>query len=377
MLESSNIWHARLGHVNYKSIKKLMNMGLLSKFDCPNEKCQVCVESKFSKPTFHYVDNRLSEPLDLIHRDICNMKSIPSRGGNKYFITFIDDCSWYCYVYLLSSKDEAVNAFKSYKAEVETQLNKKIKIIRSDRGGEYEFPFEEICTEFGIVHQMTAPYTPQFNGVAERKNRSLKETMNALLNSSGLPQNLWGEAVLTENFILNRVPHRKTQQTPYEKWKGRMPNLNYLKVWGCLAKVAVPKPKKVKVGPNTIDCVFIGYAQNSNAYRFLVHKSEIPDIHVNTIIESRDASFFENIFPYNIVYESIDNNKRSRDTISRSDPMEDEPRRSKRQRTSTSFGPDFLTYMLENEPWTFKETVTSSEAPFWKEAINSEVESIL
>ena len=161
---------------------------------------------------------------------------------------------------LVSSKDEAVNAFKSYKAEVKTQLNKKIKIIRSDGGGEYEFPFEEIYTEFGIVHQMTAPYTPQSNGVTERKNRSLKETMNALLNSSRLPQNLWGEAVLTASFILNRVPHQKTQQDPYEKWKGRMPNMNYLKVWGCLAKVTVPKPKKVKVGPKTIDCVFIGYA---------------------------------------------------------------------------------------------------------------------
>ena len=95
VLESSNIWHARLGHVNYKSIKKLMNMGLLPKFDCPSEKCQVCVESKFSKPPFHSIDNRLSEPLDLIHTDICDMKSIPSRGGNKYFITFIDDCSRY------------------------------------------------------------------------------------------------------------------------------------------------------------------------------------------------------------------------------------------------------------------------------------------
>ena len=377
MLESSNIWHARLGHINYKSIKKLMNMGLLPKFDCPSEKCQACVESKFSKPPFHSIGNRVSEPLNLIHTDICDMKSIPSKGGNKYFITFIDDYSRYCYAYFLSSKDEAVNAFKTYKAEVETQLNKKIKIIRSDRGGEYEFPFEKICTEFGIIHQMTAPYTPQSNGVAERKNRSLKETMNALLNSSGLPQNLWGEAILTENFILNRVPHRKTQQTPYEKWKGRMPNLNYLKVWWCLAKVVVPKPKKVKVGLKTVGCVFIGYAQNRNAYRFLVHKSEIPDIHVNTIIESRDALFFENIFPYSIVYESFDNNKRSRDTISRSDPMEDEPRRSKRQRTSTSFGPDFLTYLLENEPRTFKEAVTSLEALFWKEAINSEVESIL
>ena len=86
-----------------------------------------------------------------------------------------------------------------------------------------------------------------------------------------------GEAVLTTNFILNRVPHIKTQQTPYEKWKGRMPNLNYLKVWGCLAKVAVPKHKKVKVGPKTVDYAFIRYAQNSNAYRFLIHKSEISE----------------------------------------------------------------------------------------------------
>ena len=105
---------------------------------------------------------------------------------------------------------------------------------------------------------------------------------------------------MTANFILNRVPPGKTQQTPYEKWKGRIRNLNYLKVWGCLAKIAVPKPKKVKVGPKTVECVFIGYAQNSNAYRFFIHKSEIPDIHVNTIIESRDPSFFENRFPYNI-----------------------------------------------------------------------------
>ena len=109
--------------------------------------------------------------------------------GKKYFITFIDDCTRYCYVYLLNSKDEAIDAFKQYKIEVENQLNKKIKMIRSDRGREYEFPFQEICLENGIIHQMTASYTPQQNGVAERKNRTLKEMMNVLLLSSGLPQN--------------------------------------------------------------------------------------------------------------------------------------------------------------------------------------------
>ena len=75
-------------------------------------------------------------------------------------------------------------------------------------------------------------------------------------------------------------------------------------MWGCLAKVAVPIPKKIKIGPKTVDCVFIGYANNSSAYRFLIPKSEIFNMHVNTIIESRNASFFENVFPYKSTQES-------------------------------------------------------------------------
>ena len=122
--------------------------------------------------------------------------------------------------------------------------------------------------------------------------------MNALLLSSGLPKNLWGEARLFINYILNRIPQKKSNQSPYELWKCRRPSYKYLKVWGCLAKVAVPIPKKVKIGPKTVDCVFIGYAHHSSAYRFLIHKSEIFDMHVNTIIESRNASFFEKVFPY-------------------------------------------------------------------------------
>ena len=93
----------------------------------------------------------------------------------------------------------------------------------------------------------------------------------------------------------------------------------------CLAKVAIPKPKMVKIGPKIIDCIFIGYNINSNTYQFLVHKFEVPDIHVNTIIVSRNASFFKNIFPYNIVYELINIDKRPRDTTPKSYPIEDEP----------------------------------------------------
>ena len=203
--------------------------------------------------------------------------------------------------------------FQHFKNEVVNQLDIKNKVIRSDRGGEYESPFADFCSQHGIIHQTIAPYSPQQNGVVERKNRILKEMMNALLLSFGLPQNLWGETILSVNYILNRIPHKKTNKSPYELWKGRRPSYKYLKVWGCLVKVAVPIPKKVKLGPKTVDFVFIGYAHNSSTYRFLIHKSEINDMHANTIIESRNASFFENVFPYKSTHES-NSSKRTHDT---------------------------------------------------------------
>ena len=85
--------------------------------------------------------------------------------------------------------------------------------------------------------------------------------------------------------------------TPYEGWKGRKPSVNFLRMWGCLAKVNIPAPKKRKLGPKTVDCVFLGYAQNNTTYRFLVVKSDFSDARVHTIMESRDASFFEEVYP--------------------------------------------------------------------------------
>ena len=93
-------------------------------------------------------------------------------------------------MYLLKSNDEAIEKFVLYKNEVENQLNKKIKVLRSDRGGEYESSFVDVCAQHGIIHETTTPYSPQSNGMVKRKNCTLKEMMNAMLISSGLPQNI-------------------------------------------------------------------------------------------------------------------------------------------------------------------------------------------
>ena len=141
-------------------------------------------------------------------------------------------------------------------------------MIWSDRGGEYESHFAKICMECDIINQITAPYRPQSNGLAEWKKRKLTEMMNGLMIDSDSPRNLWGESIITVNKILNRVPHLKPQSIPYELWTGRKPNLKYFKVWGFLAKVEVPLPKRVKIGPNTVNYVFIGYTVNSKTCWF-------------------------------------------------------------------------------------------------------------
>jgi hypothetical protein len=289
------------------------------------------------------------------------------------------------------SIDEALDHFKIYKAEVETQLERKIKRLRSDRGGEY-FPliFDEFCAEHGIIHERTPPYSPQSNGVAERKNRTLLDLVNAMLDTAGLSKAWWGEAVLTSCHVLNRVPNKNKDKTPYEEWIGRRPSLSYLRTWGCLAKVNVPITKKRKLGPKTVDCVFLGYAHRSTAYRFLVVKSDVPDMNVDTVMESRDAKFFENFFPMKDMHstsrfsteiipepaEPVESFEQPLEDVLEKDDS-DAPRRSKRQRVPKSFGDDFTVYLVDDTPTSIAEAYASPDADDWKEAVHSEMDSIL
>jgi transposase InsO family protein len=208
-------------------------------------------------------------------------------------MTLIDDCTRFCYIYLLKSKDEALHYFKIYKAEVENQLERKIKHVRNDRGGEYFLNlFTLFCEEHKIIHEKTPPYSPQSNGVAERKNHTVTDLVNTMLDTSELSKEWWGEAILTACHVLNRVPIKNKEITQFEEWEKKRVNLSYLHTWGCLAKVNVPINKKRKLRPKIVDCIFIDYAFHSIGYIFLIIKSRVPDMHVGTIMDSRDATFF-------------------------------------------------------------------------------------
>lgn len=364
---SGDTWHARLGHINSDCMKRMMTLNLIPKICVnPSSRCEICVQAKFTRKPFKSV-NRSTSALQLVHSDVCDSNRIPTRGGNKYFVTFIDDYSKFCYVYLLKTKDEVLDKFKIYKAEVENQLGSTLKTLRSDRGGEYTSnELTQFCQEHGIVHQVTAPYSPQSNGVAERKNRTLMNMVNAMLSESGAPENLWGEALLTACNILNKIPPKHSDKIPYELFKLRKPNLLILRVWGCLAKVGIPDPKRKKIGPKTVDAIFVGYASGSNANRFLVVNSQINDISNNTMMEARDAVYFEDKFSYKTKTSSQPSSSSSQpapEDDSDPEPIA-EPRRSKRSRIERNFGDDYFTYLVEGDPNSYAEAMASFGAPF-------------
>jgi len=133
-----------------------------------------------------------------------------TKGGKRYFLTFIDDCTRFCYVYLLKIKDEVLHYFKIYKAEVENLLGRKIKHLGFDRGGEYfSNEFFEFYAVHGIIHERTPPYSTESNGIAERKNHTVTDLVNAMLETAGLSKECWGEAILAACHVLNRVPEQR------------------------------------------------------------------------------------------------------------------------------------------------------------------------
>ena len=159
--------------------------------------------------------------------------------------------------------------FMKFKTWIENQSSCKIQILRSDNGKEYTSEqFNLLCEEAGIEHQLTVPYTPQQNGVSERKNRTIMEMVRCMLHEKGLPKKFWAEAANTAVFLLNRLPTKAVKgKTPFEAWYGYKPSLQNLKVFGCICFSHVPQVKRDKLDRRANLGIFIGYSSISKAYR--------------------------------------------------------------------------------------------------------------
>ena len=258
-----------------------MSYGILDSPDFADfEICTNCIKGKQTN-TRRFGANRATDVLQPIHTDICGPFPKVSWNDQQYFITFIDVFSRYGYLYLIHEKSQSLEVFKSFKVEVENQLNKRIKNIRSDRGGEYygkydgsgeqrPGPFAKFLEECGIVPQYTMPGSPSMNGVAEIRNKTLKDIVRSMISHSNLPISLWGEALKTAAYILNRVPTKATAKTPYELWTGKKPSLKHLHIWGCPAEARPYKPHEKKVDSRTVSCYFIGYSERSRVTNSMI-----------------------------------------------------------------------------------------------------------
>ncbi|KAJ9556184.1 hypothetical protein OSB04_010798 [Centaurea solstitialis] len=389
--DQTYLWQCHLGHINKKRVELLLKGGFLGTFDFkPFDNCESCLSGKMTKEPFNKDNERASDLLEIVHTDVCGPFSHEARGGYRYFITFTDDFSRYGYVYLMRHKSESFEKFREYQNEVQNQLDRKIKFLRSDRGGEYlSQEFGNHLMECGIVSQLTPPYTPQMNGVSERRNRTLLNMVRSMMCHSTLPVSFCGHALETAAHILNRAPTKSVEKTPYELWKGKKPKMSFLKTWGC--EVYVKRPTSEKLKPKSDKCFFVGYPKTTVGYYF--YNPEETKVFV-----ARNGKFLEEKFlssgntredvDLQVVDEentapTVEPEIQHENVEPQSEPIEEVQTQDLRRSNRVRQEPDrYLAFLVSqvggdlNEPTSYGEAVSGSESEQWQEAMKAEMQSM-
>ncbi|KAJ9552891.1 hypothetical protein OSB04_016936 [Centaurea solstitialis] len=298
--------------------------------------------------------------------------------------------SRYGYVYLIRHKSEAFEKFKEFHNEVQNQLDKKIKFLRSDRGGEYlSQEFDNHLMEYGIVSQLTPPYTPQMNGVSKRRNRTLLDMVRSMMCHSTLPVSFWGHALETAAHILNRVPTKSIEKTPYEIWTGKKPKLSFLKIWGCEGYVKRVTSEKLK--PKSDKCIFVGYPKTTVGY-YVYNSIE------NKVFVARNGEFLEDKFlSSKNTRNNVDLQEVEEDTtlpivepVTQQEHVDTQPeiveevqKQDFRRSTMIRQEPDrYLGFLVSqdggdlNEPTSYGDVVSGNESEQWLEAMKAEMQSM-
>ena len=284
-------WHERFGHLNFEALKRLSAKEMVRGLPCLDhveQFCDVCVLTKQRRLPFPQQSSfRAKERLELVHGDLCGPVTPATPGGRRYFLLLVDDLSRYMWVMILGSKGEAANAIRRVQVAAEAECGRKLRVLRTDNGGEFTAAeFASYCADEGVQRHYSAPYSPQQNGVVERRNQTVVGMARALLKQRGMPAVFWGEAVVTAVYILNRSPTKALNgMTPYEAWHGRKPAVSHLRVFGCLA-FTKELGHISKLDDRSTPGVFIGYAEGSKAYRIL-------DPRTQRVRTARDVVFDE------------------------------------------------------------------------------------
>ncbi|KAJ9522535.1 hypothetical protein QJQ45_008390 [Haematococcus lacustris] len=274
--------HERLGHLSYRAMGDMISKGMVEGVELSAGQCRAagsgvcpgCAAGKLHRrvaDTLPSLAARVAAPCDLVHTDVCGPLRIPNAAGYCFVLTFLDEHSGLSLIALLKAKSEVPAAIRDAVEWFETQGGRKVKVLRSDRGTEYvNQAVREFLSGKGIIHQQTAPYSPQQNGSAERLNRTLFEKGRCLLYSSGLSVNFWPYALRFANYVRNLSLVRGKAGTPWELFWGVRPDLSALRVFGARAYAHVPEHMRSKLGSKAVQGVFVGYELSSKAYQVLL-----------------------------------------------------------------------------------------------------------
>ncbi|GJZ24113.1 putative ribonuclease H-like domain-containing protein [Tanacetum coccineum] len=273
-LDESMLWHRRLGHINFKNINKLVKdnlvRGLPTKHFENDQTCIACLKGKQHRASCKSkVLNPITKPLFMLHMYLFGPTFVSSLMHKKYCLVVTDDYSRFTWVFFLTTKDETNEILKNFIKEIENLVDKKVKIIRSNNGTEFKNKvMDDFCREKGIKREYSVARTPQQNGVAERRNRTLIEAARTMLADSKLPTTFWAEAVSTACYVHNRVlvvkPHNKT---PYELFRGFKPALSFMRPFGCHVTILNTLDSLGKFDGKSDEGFFVGYSLSSKAFR--------------------------------------------------------------------------------------------------------------
>jgi hypothetical protein len=259
------LWHRRLAHINYKALPYICKAVTgLPELKVDHEGvCNGYAQGKNIKNPFPKRDNKAEGVLELIHSNVCGPMPSSSISGYVYNVSFIEDYSRKTWLYFSKSKDEVFSKFKEFKALIENLSERKIKILGSDNGEEYK--------DVGIKREITTPYNPQQNSVAERKNRTIMEAVKTMIHDQDLPMCLWAEAAMTVVYVQNRWSHNALGfKTPEEMFTRKKPEVSHLKIFGCPVFIHIPKEKRNKLEPSGKKGIFVGYCEVSKAFRIYI-----------------------------------------------------------------------------------------------------------
>src|ERR687886_229713 len=286
------LWHKRLSHMNFKDINKLSKNELVSglpmiKYE-KGKLCRACEKGKQHKATFKSkLFATIESPLDLLHMDLFGPVSTPSIAGNKYTLVIVDEYSRYTWVFFLKAKSEAAGIIIDFIKKAEVLYKLPVRQLRSDNGTEFKnVTLNSFCDEKGISQSYSAARTPQQNGVAERRNRTIIEAARSMISEANLKIKFWEYAVHTACFTQNRsLIVKRHQKTAYEVLKKRQPEVGYFHIFGSPCFVLNQRDHLGKFDEKADDGIFLGYSIGLKAYRVYNMKTKKVDDTINVKIE--------------------------------------------------------------------------------------------